>query len=89
MNISIKQLFGRRPKSSNIAKQRLKLVITQDRMDVDDRFMTRLHNELAEVLAKYFEFSANSVQVSLKQKGNSYVLVADFPYKKFHDINIG
>ena len=89
MNISIKQLFGRRPKSSNIAKQRLKLVITQDRMDVDDRFMTRLHNELAEVLAKYFEFSVNSVQVSLKQKGNSYVLVADFPYKKFHDLNVG
>lgn len=89
MNISIKQLFGRRPKSSNIAKQRLKLVITQDRMDIDDRFMTRLHNELAEVVAKYFEFSVNSVQVSLKQKGNSYVLVADFPYKKFHDINTG
>ncbi|MYB01399.1 cell division topological specificity factor MinE, partial [Candidatus Poribacteria bacterium] len=62
MNISIKQLFGRKPKSSSIAKQRLKLVITQDRFDVDDRVMTRLHHELAEVLAKYFEFSANSVK---------------------------
>ena len=87
MNISIKQLFGRKPKSSNIAKQRLKLVITQDRLDVDDRFMTRLHHELAEVLAKYFEFSVNSVRMSLKQEGNSYVLVADIPYKKFHDVN--
>jgi len=52
MNLSIRQLFGRKPKSSNIAKQRLKLIITQDRVDVDDRFMTRLHHELAEVLAK-------------------------------------
>lgn len=87
MNISLRQLFGRKPKSSSIAKQRLKLVITQDRLDVDDRFMTRLHHELAEVLAKYFEFSVNSVSMSLKQKGNSYVLVADIPYKKFHDVN--
>ncbi len=85
MNISIKQLFGRTPKSSNIAKQRLKLVITQDRLNVDDRFITRLHHELAEVLAKYFEFSVQSVRMSLKQEGNSYVLVADIPYKKFLD----
>ncbi len=88
MNLSIKQLFGRKPKSSNIAKQRLKLVITQDRVDVDDRFMTRLHHELAEVLAKYFEFSANSVKMNLKQEGNSYILVADFPYTKFHDMSM-
>lgn len=76
------QLFGRKSKSSAIAKQRLKLVITQDRFDVDEQVVTRLHHELAEVLAKYFEFSMNSVQMSLKQDGNSYVLVADFPYKK-------
>ena len=89
MSISIKQLFGRKPKSSSIAKQRLKLVITQDRLDqVDDRVMTRLHHELAEVLAKYFEFSANSVKMNLKQEGNSYILVADFPYTKFHDANV-
>lgn len=89
MSISIKQLFGRKPKSSSIAKQRLKLVITQDRLEqVDDRVMTRLHHELAEVLAKYFEFSANSVKMNLKQEGNSYILVADFPYTKFHDLNV-
>lgn len=77
------QLFGRRSKSSAIAKQRLKLVITQDRFDVvNERVVTQLHRELAEVLAKYFEFSMNSVQISLKQQGNSYVLVADFPYRK-------
>ena len=68
MNISIRQLFGRKPKSSSIAKQRLKLVITQDRLDVDDRMMMRLQHELTEVLAKYFEFSMNSVQVSLKTR---------------------
>ena len=78
------KLFGRKSKSSTIAKQRLKLVITQDRFDVDEQLVTRLTHDLAEVLAKYFEFSMNSVQMSLKkaQDGNSYILVADFPYKK-------
>ena len=85
MSISIRRLFGRKPKSSSIAKQRLQLVITQDRFDIDDRVNTRLLRELTEVLAKYFEFSMNSVQMSLKQEGNSYVLVADFPYKKAHN----
>ena len=87
MSISIRRLFGRKPKSSSIAKQRLQLVITQDRFDVDDRVNTRLLHELTEVLAKYFEFSMNSVQMSLKQEGNSYVLVADFPYKNAQDVS--
>ncbi|MDE0014133.1 MAG: cell division topological specificity factor MinE [Candidatus Poribacteria bacterium] len=87
MSISIRRLFGRKPKSSSIAKQRLQLVITQDRFDVDDRVNTRLLHELTEVLAKYFEFSMNSVQMSLKQEGNSYVLVADFPYKNARDVS--
>ena len=87
MSISIRRLFGRKPKSSSIAKQRLQLVITQDRFDVEDRVNTRLLHELTEVLAKYFEFSMNSVQMSLKQEGNSYVLVADFPYKSARDVS--
>lgn len=85
MTLSIKQLFGRKPKSSDIARQRLKLVITQDRLEIADDFMTRLHHELAEVLSKYFEFSVNSVDMSLKREGRSYVLVADIPYKKLRD----
>ena len=88
MNISIRQLFGRKSKSSNIAKQRLQLVITQDRLDVDDGMMMRLQHELTEVLAKYFEFSMSSVQVSLKHEGNSCTLVADFPYKKVQDLSV-
>ncbi len=75
------QFFARRTKSNEIARQRLKLVITQDRFLADDRDMKKLHHELTEVLAKYFEFTMNSVQMSLKQEGNSYVLIADFPYE--------
>lgn len=87
MSISIRHLFGRKPKSNSIAKQRLQLVITQDRSEIDDGTNTRLLYELTEVLAKYYEFSMNSVQMSLKQEGNSYVLVADFPYQDTRSLN--
>lgn len=80
--MDFKSLFGRRSKSSNIATQRLKLILTQDRFDVTEDSMKKLQFELTEVLAKYFEFTMNSVSMSLKREGNSYVLVADFPYQE-------
>ncbi len=80
--MDIKSLFKRKTKTSHIAKQRLKLVITQDRFDINEESMKKLQFELTEVLARYFEFTMNSVRMSLKQEGNSYVLVADFPYNK-------
>ena len=80
--MDFKSLFTRKSKSSNIATQRLKLIITQDRFDVTEDSMTKLQFELTEVLAKYFEFTMNSVSMSLKREGNSYVLMADFPYQE-------
>ncbi len=91
MNISIRgilQLFKHKPKSSDIAKQRLELVITQDRINVDTHMIMRLQHELTEVLAKYFEFSINSVHVSLKHEDSSCTLVVDFPYQKARGLSV-
>lgn len=80
--MDFKSIFTRKTRSSNIATQRLKLILTQDRFDVSEDSMKKLQFELTEVLAKYFEFTMNSVSMSLKREGNSYVLVADFPYQE-------
>ncbi len=80
--MNFKNIFTRKAKTSNIATQRLKLILTQDRFDVSDDSMQKLQVELTEVLAKYFEFTMNSVKMSLKRDGNSYVLMADFPFKQ-------
>lgn len=80
--MDFKRIFSRKTKTNNIATQRLKLILTQDRFDVSDDSMKKLQFELTEVLAKYFEFTMNSVSMSLKREGNSYVLMADFPYQK-------
>ena len=83
--MDFKRIFSRKTKTNNIATQRLKLILTQDRFDVSDDSMKKLQFELTEVLAKYFEFTMNSVSMSLKREGNSYVLMADFPYQETSD----
>ncbi len=80
--MDFRSLFTRKSKSSNIATQRLQLILTQDRFDVGEDSMKKLQFELTEVLAKYFEFTMNSVKMSLKREGNSYVLMADFPFNQ-------
>jgi cell division topological specificity factor len=80
--MDFRSLFTRKSKSSNIATQRLQLILTQDRFEVGEDSMKKLQFELTEVLSKYFEFTMNSVRMSLKREGNSYVLMADFPYNQ-------
>lgn len=80
--MDFRTLFSRKSKSSNIATQRLQLILTQDRFEVSEDSMKKLQFELTEVLAKYFEFTMNSVKMSLKREGSSYVLMADFPYNQ-------
>ncbi|MDE0087894.1 MAG: cell division topological specificity factor MinE [Candidatus Poribacteria bacterium] len=80
--MDFRSLFTRKSKSSNIATQRLQLILTQDRFEVSEDSMKKLQFELTEVLAKYFEFTMNSVKMSLKRDGDSYVLMADFPYNQ-------
>lgn len=82
--MDIRSLFTRKTKSSNIATQRLKLVLTQDRFNVNEESMKKLQFELTEVLSKYFEFTMNSVNMSLKHEGDSYVLMADIPYNRIN-----
>lgn len=84
--MNLKSLFTRKSKSSNIATQRLQLILTQDRFEVNEDSMKKLQFELTEVLAKYFEFTMNSVSMSIRREGNSYVLMADFPYSKSNKV---
>lgn len=80
--MNFRRLFGRQRKSSSIAKQRLKVVISQDRFNVDEESMRSLQVELMQVLSKHFDFQLDAVRMSLKQRGNSYVLTADFPRRR-------
>lgn len=57
--------------SRDAAKERLHLVLMQDRANVSADFMELMKQEIIEVIKKYIEVDENSIDVKLTNKVNS------------------
>ena len=76
------RLFSRGQESKNIAKERLRLVLIQDRSSMSPELMEQLKNELIAVISKYVEIDTEEIDVSLNREDNSVALVANIPVKQ-------
>jgi cell division topological specificity factor len=70
-----------RKKSAQKAKDRLKLVLIQDRTNLSPAAMENLKNELLQVISRYVAIDATEVKIQMTQDGRSHRLVADVPIK--------
>lgn len=73
----LEKIFGTTPpKSAQLAKERLTLVIAHQRADDEETpdFLPALQKELIDVISKYVKVSANDIKVQLEKKGNYEVL---------------
>jgi cell division topological specificity factor len=75
------QLLGRKPKSADKAKERLKLVLIHDRTDISPDNLESMKNELLQVISRYIEIDPKAVQIRMTQEGREQRLVADIPLK--------
>ena len=70
-------IFGSKPKSANMAKERLQLIIARERID-DGKpaadFLPAMQQELVAVISKYVHVNADDIKVSMEKKGNYEVL---------------
>ena len=57
--------------SKDTAKERLQLVLMQDRANVSADFMELMKQEIIEVIKKYIDVDENSIDVKLTNKVNS------------------
>ena len=74
------QLLGRRQqKSSDIAKERLQLVLVHDRINISPGTLDKMKDELITVISRYVEIDANGVEVTFTQSRRESRLVADIP----------
>ncbi len=71
--------FFKRKKSKELAKNRLKLILSYDRAGISPGKMENLKNDLLEVMRKYFPAGKNDFEVSLEQQGSQVVFVANLP----------
>lgn len=68
-------------KSASNARDRLKLVLIQDRTNLSPSKMDDLKDELLKVISKYVAIDQQAVKISMTQDGRSQRLMADIPLK--------
>ncbi|MEA3377576.1 MAG: cell division topological specificity factor MinE [Chloroflexota bacterium] len=74
------RLFGRRePPSGRIARDRLRLVLTQDRAGISPALLDTLKDEIIAVISRHVDVDVDGVQVTVTQSGHESSLVADIP----------
>ncbi|NLA57348.1 MAG: cell division topological specificity factor MinE [Firmicutes bacterium] len=79
----LKQFWNRDSDSSKqIAKERLRLVLVHDRVNVSPSLLEALKEDLLEVISKYMEIEENGLEVNLDRSENSVALVANIPVRR-------
>jgi cell division topological specificity factor len=73
-------LFRRRgPTSSEVAKERLQLVLVHDRIKISPAMLDQMKDELITVISRYVEIESSGVEVTFTQGRRESRLVADIP----------
>ncbi len=76
----LQRIFGRnKPKSRELAKDRLQLVLVQDRINLAPDQMDRLKDELIQVISKYVEIEQDGIDISFAKSGRQSRLTANIP----------
>ena len=76
----LNSLFGRRkPSSRDIAKDRLQLVLIQDRINLSPQLLQTLKDELIAVISKYVEIDEQNMEVNFTRSDRQSRLTADIP----------
>lgn len=74
-------LTGQKNRSAGQAKERLKLVLINDRTDLSPMQLEAMKNELLEVISRYVPIDPAGVNISMSQDGREHRLLADIPLK--------
>lgn len=79
----IQKMFGRdNSGSKEIAKERLRLVLVHDRVNVSPQFMEVLKEDMIRVISNYMEINEKEMEVNLTHTNSSVALVASIPVNR-------
>ncbi len=72
----LKLLFGEKPKSANVARDRLQLIIARERGhgSTGPDFLPQMRDELMQVIAKYVQIADDGVKFNVQKQDNLEVL---------------
>ncbi|MDD2497421.1 MAG: cell division topological specificity factor MinE [Desulfitobacteriaceae bacterium] len=76
----LNRFFGRdNGASKDVAKERLRLVLVHDRVNISPQVVEALKEDLISVINKYMEIDQASLEVSLNSSDGTMALVANIP----------
>ena len=79
MDNFIQKIFSKGPSSADKAKDRLRLVLINDRTDLSGVAMEDLKDDLLEVLSRYIKIDPARMKINITQDGRQQRLIADIP----------
>lgn len=71
--------------SKNVATNRLKLVLMQDRTNLTPYLLERMRGEMIDVLSKYVEMDQDELELNFEQDGDSMALMLSIPVLRAKD----
>ena len=79
MNTFFDRILGREKRSARQAKDRLKLVLIHDRIDLNPGTLETLKDEIIEVISKHVDIDPAEVRMEMAQDGRQQRLIAEIP----------
>lgn len=71
--------------SKNVAVNRMKLVLMQDRTNLTPFLLEKMRGEMIEVLAKYVEMDKDALELNFEQEGDQMALMLSIPVIRAKD----
>jgi cell division topological specificity factor len=88
MSTFYQRLTGK-TKSANDAKDRLRLVLINDRSGLTAFELEEIKNEILQVISRYIDIDPATVKIQMSQDGREQRLIADIPIHSNYRRRIG
>ncbi len=77
----LSKLFGRSPTSAQIAKNRLKVVLSYDRTNLTPELLNVIQDEIVRVISQHIEIDRAGMKIATQRGERGDHLVADIPIR--------
>ncbi|MEO6835201.1 MAG: cell division topological specificity factor MinE [Candidatus Tumulicola sp.] len=74
-----KKLFGQTGSSGSTAKERLRLVLMTDHLELAPDMIEAMKRDLVDVISRYVEVDRDKIEVSFEQQDKALAMLANIP----------